>query len=316
MPHHPKGAIIQNEPHAGSPVAGSERAGELAALQIAALEATANAVLISDRHGKVVWVNSAFQELTGYKCEEISGQDTRLLRSGQNSQALYAEMWRTILEGKVWRGELVNRRKDGSLYDEEMTITPVLNSAEEITHFIAIKLDITERKRNEEHSCRLAQAIETSPELIGMANSEGCFTYMNPAFLKSSGYSEEEMIGKPFTVVFSPNNPAALIDDLAVRMFQRPGWVGECLLLRRDGTDFPAFLRAGSVEDKEGHIVGTFEIAEDITERKRAEEEKTRLLSILEVTIDLVAIADIYSNLIYLNSGGRKMLGAGHDEDL
>jgi two-component system cell cycle sensor histidine kinase/response regulator CckA len=279
------------------------------ALQIAALEATANAVLISDRHGKVVWVNSAFEQLTGYTREEMLGHDTRLLRSGQNSQALYAEMWRTILEGKVWRGELVNRRKNGSLYDEEMTITPVLNGAEEITHFIAIKLDITERKRNEEQSCRLAQAIETSPELIGMASPEGCFTYVNQAFLKICGYSEDELLGKRFDIVLSPNNPAGLIDDLGVRMFQSSGWTGECLVLRRDGTDFPVVLRAGRVEDKEGRTVGSFGIAEDITERKRKEEELRGLAAIVEGSDDAIIGKTLEGTILSWNAGAERMYG-------
>ena len=121
----------------------------LVELQVAALEATANAVVITDRAATVLWANSAFERLTGYSRAEIVGRSTRILKSGRNPQTLYEEMWQTILGGRIWRGELVNRRKDGSLYQEEMTITPVQDGTGEITHFIAIKLDISERRQSE-----------------------------------------------------------------------------------------------------------------------------------------------------------------------
>jgi PAS domain S-box-containing protein len=97
----------------------------LVELQAAALEATANAVVITDLAGTVIWIKSAFERLTGYTHGELLGQNTRILKSGENSRALYEKMWRTILGGKIWQGELINRRKDGILYNEEMTITPV-----------------------------------------------------------------------------------------------------------------------------------------------------------------------------------------------
>jgi PAS domain S-box-containing protein len=122
---------------------GRDRA--LLGLQAAALEAAANAVLLTDRAGTVVWVNSAFERLTGYGYAEIVGESSRLLKSGKNPPALYTEMWQTIGAGSVWRGELINRRKDGSDYHEEMTVTPVQNGEGQITHYIAIKLDISER---------------------------------------------------------------------------------------------------------------------------------------------------------------------------
>jgi len=135
-------------------------------LQVAALEAAANPILISRRDGTIIWVNQAFEHLSGYTREEAIGKSTRLLKSDQQPPSFFAEMWRAILSGQKWRGELVNKRKDGSLYPEEMTITPVKNAAGDITHFIAIKLDITERKHAEEQVRQLA----LSDPLTGLAN--------------------------------------------------------------------------------------------------------------------------------------------------
>jgi len=139
---------------------------DLLRLQATALEAAANPILICRRDGTIIWVNNAFEHLSGYARDEALGQSTRLLKSGQQPPAFFKNMWETILAGQKWRGELVNRRKDGSLYQEEMTITPVKNAAGDITHFIAIKLDITERKTAEEQIRRLAL---TDP-LTGLAN--------------------------------------------------------------------------------------------------------------------------------------------------
>ena len=121
-------------------------------LQAAALKAAANAIVITDFHGTIIWVNRAFTAMTGYGQEEIVGKNPNLLNSGEQPESYYAELWSTILSGKVWKGEIVNRRKDGTTYTEEMTITPV--SLEDTgnptnTYFIAIKQDITQRKAAE-----------------------------------------------------------------------------------------------------------------------------------------------------------------------
>jgi PAS domain S-box-containing protein len=119
-------------------------------LQGAALQAAANAIVITDRDGIIEWVNPAFTALTGYSVEEAVGRNPQVLvKSGRQDDAYYKNLWDTILAGQVWRGEIINRRKDGSLCTEAQTITPVCNGRGEICHFIAIKEDITERRRAE-----------------------------------------------------------------------------------------------------------------------------------------------------------------------
>ena len=118
-------------------------------LQRAALESAANSVLITDPQGMILWYNAAFNKLTGYSTGELVGKKTNVLKSGKHTARFYEELWKEVRAGQVWRGEVINRRKDGSLYNEEMTITPVLDAQGVITHFVAIKQDITERKRAE-----------------------------------------------------------------------------------------------------------------------------------------------------------------------
>jgi PAS domain S-box-containing protein len=185
----------QLEHPSGTDLAGAE---DLPQLQATALEVAANPIIISTRDGTIIWVNKAFEQLSGYTRDEALGKSTRLLKSGHQSSSFYKSLWETILSGKTWRGELVNRRKDGSFYQEEMTITPVKNGTGDITHFIAIKLDITERKRAEERICRLAQAVENSAELIAITDPDGRISFANRALLRATGYQESEIVGEFF----------------------------------------------------------------------------------------------------------------------
>lgn len=135
-------------------------------LQSQALNAAANAIVITDANGKIVWANTSFSRLTGYSTEEALGRNPSLLKSGEQDRQFYERLWDTIGKGEVWQGELRNRRKDGSIYDEEMTITPVLNSGGAATHYVAIKQDVTKRKQLEREFLR-AQRMEGVGLLAG-----------------------------------------------------------------------------------------------------------------------------------------------------
>jgi two-component system NtrC family sensor kinase len=135
-------------------------------LQSAVLEAAANAIVITDPAGAIQWVNPAFTALTGYTVAEAVGQNPRLLSSRRQSKEFYRAMWTTILAGEVWTGEVVNRRKDGSLYTERMTITPVRDGDGSTTHFVAIKEDVTARKEMGER-LRQSQRLEAVGRLAG-----------------------------------------------------------------------------------------------------------------------------------------------------
>ena len=140
-------------------------ADELQRLQSAALNAAADAIVIADRAGVIEWVNPAFTQLTGYTAEEALGKSPRdLVESGKNAPAFFEKCWETVVAGRTWRGEIVNRRKDGSLYTEEQVVTPIADASGAITHFMAIKEDITERLQLEAQY-RQAQKMESVGQL-------------------------------------------------------------------------------------------------------------------------------------------------------
>ncbi len=137
---------------------------EIQRLQSAALESAANAVVITDIEGTIQTVNKAFTELTGYEKDEVVGKKTKILKSGKHDESFYKNLWETIRSGQVWVGEVVNKRKDGTLYTEEMTITPVRDSLGIITNFIAIKQDVTKQKELQHHLVQ-AQKMESVGKL-------------------------------------------------------------------------------------------------------------------------------------------------------
>jgi PAS domain S-box-containing protein len=142
-------------------------------LRGAALESAANSILITDRDGVIRWHNAAFTQLTGYRPEEALGRKSNLLKSGEHDANFYEQLWGTIVAGRVWRGEITNRCKDGGLYTVEMTITPVHGPDGAITHYVAIQQDVTPRRQAEEalrsaqEQLRQSQKMEAIGQLAG-----------------------------------------------------------------------------------------------------------------------------------------------------
>jgi PAS domain S-box-containing protein len=128
------------------------RAEEERARLSLAVEQAAESIAVTKPDGTIVYVNAAFERVTGYPPAEALGQTMRLIKSGKQSQAYYEHMWQTILSGQVWRGEVVNRRKNGELFVEEQSIAPLRDERGEITYFVSVGQDITQRKRAEERT--------------------------------------------------------------------------------------------------------------------------------------------------------------------
>ncbi|MFD2111089.1 diguanylate cyclase [Thiorhodococcus fuscus] len=117
--------------------------------RIAAIEAAGDAIAITDAQGRLLYANPAFARQTGYTLSELKGVHTRAFKSGLHDADFYADLWQTVLGGRIWRGEMINKRKGGSLYEEEMTIAPVMNVKGEVDCFVAIKRDVSERRSME-----------------------------------------------------------------------------------------------------------------------------------------------------------------------
>ncbi len=133
---------------------------------VTAIEQSAEAAVITNISGDIEYVNPAFTRITGYSREEVLGKNPRILKSGKQDPAFYQQLWATILKGEIWQGEIINRRKDGSLYTLQMSVAPVRGEHGKITHFIATEQDITARKLLEQQLIQ-AQKIEAVGRLAG-----------------------------------------------------------------------------------------------------------------------------------------------------
>ena len=142
------------------PAAAAEDLSTRLLLQSTALASAGNGVMITDQSGAILWVNPAFTTITGYTPEEVKGANPRLLKSGHQDGVFYGDFWKTILSGRTWRGEFINRRKDGSIYINEETITPVRLNGGEITHFVGIMQDVTDRREAEAQVRELTDQLE------------------------------------------------------------------------------------------------------------------------------------------------------------
>ncbi|GAB4362354.1 MAG: hypothetical protein Kow00128_02040 [Deltaproteobacteria bacterium] len=149
-----------------------------------AIEQSAETVMITDRNGTILYVNPAFEKITGYAREEAIGADPRMLKSGKQGEDFYRRMWGTILRGDVWSGVFVNRKKDGTLYEEEAILSPVRDAAGEIVNFVAVKRDVTQERRMEEE-LRHAQKMEAVGRLAG-----GVAHDFNNLLTAITGYSQ------------------------------------------------------------------------------------------------------------------------------
>lgn len=146
-----------------------------------AIRQTADSLIITDRRGVIEYVNPAFEELTGYTSSEAVGQTPAILKSGHHSAEFYQRMWESILSGKTFRTEFVNKRKDGMLYFQGETITPIKDAKGDVTHFVSTGRDITEMKRVDEEVKRLAAFPQFNPNPILEFNAEGELLYSNQA---------------------------------------------------------------------------------------------------------------------------------------
>lgn len=158
-----------------------------------ALEQSASLVVITDTNGDIVYVNHKFCELTGYSSEELIGRNPRMLKSGDLPAQLYRQLWKTITAGREWQGEFHNRKKNGERFWTLATISPIRNGRGEITHFISVQEDITERKRTEEtlreSEQKYRSVVELSPDIICVYQDER-IVFVNHAGLSFMGVED------------------------------------------------------------------------------------------------------------------------------
>ena len=253
-----------------------KRAEQQAHLLTTALESAANGIMISNREGRIIWVNPAFTRLSGYSAQEVIGQTPRIWKSGAQDEAFYQRLWKTVLSGDVWQGEIVNRRKDGTEIAEGMTITPVRDPLGVVSHFIAIKEDITGRKRAEEEMRaseeRYRELFENASDIVYTTGLDTRLTSLNRVGQSILGYSVEEATQLDLRQLVVPKH-WEIVERSRKRLWAGDsGLTFEVEVTRKDGRPMTLEVKPRLIY-RGGKPVGVQGIARDITGRDVAEME-------------------------------------------
>ena len=295
-----------------------------------ALSAAANAIVITDQDGLIEWVNPAFVDMTGYTEVDCLGQPFSLLKSGCQNDEFYRDLWDTITSGNIWKGELVNRRKDGSFYHEEETITPVLDNQGAITHYIAIKQDISERKQFEamilEREAKIQAILDGATDAIVITDEKGVIESYNDSALSMFGYSGNELVGQNVKVLI-PKRFHSAYDNYLLKLIQPDmetvtGVTRELQAIKKDGSRFPIEISLSEAEVKNGMLVSGF--IRDISKRKIAEtglkearqqlqEANNNLLAILDESNLGVFLLDAKGQITFVNNKIQMFLKRGKE---
>jgi len=299
-------------------------------LQAGALEAVANGIVVTDHDGRIVWVNPAFTASTGYGLEQALGKRPGdLLKSGEHDPGFYERMWRSILAGEVWRGEVVNRCRDGRTVIEEMSITPLRAGGEGITHFVAIKQDITERRRTErqlaEQTARIAESEErfrylaqATVDTVRDWDIDADALWWNAGIETMFGYPREaiEPDSRSWTDRLHPDDRDGVL--AAVRAALEGGdsaWEGRYRFRRRDGSYARVVDRAFIIRDPGGRATRMVCGMTDITARLELEEQLHRAQRLDALGQLTGGVAHDFNNLLTVIQGNAELLTEELDGD-
>lgn len=303
-----------------------KKAEETRLLLSTALESTANGVVITDLKGTIAWVNKAFSMMTGYSGGEVIGQNPRILKSGEQDDLFYQDLWKVISAGSVWTGELINKKKDGCLYSEEMTITPLKANDGGITNYIAIKQDITARRQMEAEihyeQSLLRALLETVPDHIYFKDRQSRFLRISKSLADYFAlHDPAEAVGRTDFDFFDEKHARQAFD--AEHEIIRTGKPIVSLEEKESWPDGRASWVSTSkvpLRDSEGRIIGTFGISRDITERVQADAalkaSQQNYRKLFEESKDAIFISTVDSKMLDINPAGVEMLGYDSKEEV
>jgi PAS domain S-box-containing protein len=292
-----------------------KRAEETMRLQSACLAAAANAIMITDVEGRIQWTNPAFTAMTGYTLEECLGRNPRdLVRSGTHGHELYAGLWKTITSGGTWRGELVNRRKDGSLYNEEIAITPVRGEDGRITHFVSVTQDITERIQFEQTLVESQAKLERAVAAGGIALWDWQATEdrleVSDEWVRMLGVGRSELAGtlEDFTKRLHPDDLRKITAlQSALDTTDESTFSQEFRLMHADGA-YRCFFGTGTVtRNEQGLTVRVSGANVEITARKQLEEEFRQAQKMESIGRLAGGVAHDFNNLLSVIGGYTEM---------
>ena len=284
----------------------------------AAVEQAADGIVITDTAGQIQYVNPAFTALTGYTAEEAVGKNTRILKSGRHSAEFYSHIWQALLSGKVWQGEITNRRKDGALCDEEMRIAPVRNANGAVAGYIAIKHDVTGQRERDSAQAFLAAIVEHSEDAIVATTPAGVILTWNRGAEAIFGFSARQAIGRDVSLFTPPDRMSRMTRciDRVSRGDVLSNYEGICR--RADGRRIHVNVTGFPIRDKAGKVVAATAILRDSTERDVSEqkllESEERFRTMADGTPSILWVTGVTGEIEFVNRACREFFGVTLEE--
>ncbi|MDJ0578030.1 MAG: PAS domain S-box protein [Xenococcaceae cyanobacterium MO_234.B1] len=270
-------------------------------LQERAIAASQNAIVIADARQPdypIIFVNPAFERITGYRAAEVIGRNCRFLQGQDRSQPELVELRECLKTGKNCTVVLGNYRKDGSLFWNKLSISPISDEGGRLTHYLGIQTDVTERIESERTLKQQLAAVEAAIDGIAILDTEERYIYLNKSHLQLFGYEDAtDLLGQTWRNLYSPDEVERFEQNIFPLLLRDGYWQGEATGQRRDGSTFAEEVSLTLTE------YGLVCVCRDISERKQVE------LALRESQEKLQAIMDNTSNVIYLKDvQGRYLL--------
>ena len=249
-----------------------------------ALEKTA-LVSMTDAQGDIVYANDRFTEISGYSRDELVGRNHRILKSGQQPQSLFDDLWKTVSGGKVWHGEILDRAKDGSFYWTETSIAPILDDHGKPERYISVRFLITEQKNAMREIQKFQEAVDASTDAIAITSPDLAYIYVNPAWEHLTGYAQAEVIGRTPEIILSDKTDPELVRKLlnisSASADQQHAILHSDLFIhrRKDGSEYNAERSVYPIREK-GKVAFYVFIHRDISARMRTDLAKSEFISL------------------------------------
>jgi PAS domain S-box-containing protein len=243
-----------------------------------AVEQSPVSIVITDRQGTVEYVNKKFTEVTGYTADEATGQNPRILKSGYTTDVDYQNLWKTLMSGETWCGEFHNKKKNGELFWESSSISPLLNSQGEMSHFLGIKEDITEKKKAAEKTLELNRDflnfLENTSDFVYYKDITGRIRFCSQALANITGHTSwTQMVGKNDEEVF-PEELAKIYMEEEVSIYKNSQPLINKIDPYIDAAGNPGWVSTNKwpLLNAEGKVTGLFGISRDVTEIRKSQE--------------------------------------------
>jgi len=266
--------------------------------------------VITDAKGNIEYVNKAFERSSGYTKKEAIGQNPRILKSDKTPEKTYSELWDTVLKGENWQGEFINKKKNGDLYYEYASISPILNDLDKITHFIGIKEDITKKMKLSEKikisEEKFKKIVDNLIEGIVIVNEKEIFEFVNKSAADIFGTNEDELIGKTIKAFLDEKSKKKIAIESEKRTH---GKVSKYLIniIRKDGIKRVAELSAVPRYEEGGKFSGAFATINDITDVQKLQNELQKARQLESIGKLAGGIAHDFNNIFAIIKGNVEL---------